>query len=292
MFQERIMPTRARLLSLMLAVATLILVACGGDDSKAEEKTRDSQTATPAAAAAATSAPTSSTSGSARASGTPSTGSSQTLQLNCDDVRAFRFNGKLSLDAPHSGSGSGDINSLIASLLRDVAVSGAYVAPDRTQFKAEGGANSPIGTIEVIQIGNTVYTQLGSTGWQQSTGEGNPLDFVQDFEPRQLCSGLGQRLPADVPTRKERVNGVDATRYEYDRAALERLNDDLLDELDPEDDPIPDNVKLTIWVADKEKFPVKIALTGTGEQDGQPAGLNLELNVTDLNGNVQIEAPR
>ncbi|MGH2603486.1 MAG: hypothetical protein ACRDJ9_29395, partial [Dehalococcoidia bacterium] len=190
------MPTRARLLPLLLAAAALILVACGGDDSKAEEKTRDNQTSTPTAVAAATTEP----SGSARASGTPSSGSGQTLQLNCDDVSAFRFNGKLSLNAPDSGTSPGDINSLVASLLRDVAFTGAYVAPDRTQFKAEGGTNSPIGTVEVIQIGNTVYTQLGSTGWQQSTGQGNPLEFIQDFEPRQLCSGLAQRLPADVPS--------------------------------------------------------------------------------------------
>jgi len=306
---------RVRALPLaLIAAAMMLLVACGGDDSKAEKKTRDGTTAPTAAlgqASGGTSGGTSGGSGSSSSAATAAPTSvaqaqatqapantSRALDLDCGkDLKAFRFDGRLALQAPGTGgaANSSDPTALVSSLLGDVKFSGAYVAPDRTSFKFEGGKDSLLGgqAIEFIQIGTTSYTRFGATGWQSSTGTGGPMDFTENLDPRQLCTSLKGGLTGDAPSRKEKVNGVDAVRYDYDRKTLEKLS---------KDNPgpfgeftggeIPENFKMNIWVSEKEKFPVKMLVSGSGTDQGQKYSLELEFNVTDLNGNVKIDPPR
>jgi hypothetical protein len=211
-----------------------------------------------------------------------------------DSVKALRFDGKLSIQNGTSASSSGngnDFGDLFSSLLNDVKFSGAFQAPDRTQLKAElGGDNSFLnGPVEFVQIGSTSYTRLGSTAWQQSENNDGPADR---FDPRTFCRDLVQRLPGDVQGRKEKVNGVDTTRYEYDRKALEDAGISLGD-VAGGNGTLPENTKLTVWVSDKEKFPVKLVMTGSGTQSGQAVSTNIELNVSDLNSSsVKVDAPR
>ena len=294
------MRTKPRLLLLVLvAIATLTLAACGGDDSKAEKKSSADQTA-----AAATTQPSGSASGSSggltspRPSGvvvSPSSGSAgRALQLDCGkDLKSFKFDGKLALQTPQGSDSAADFSSIFGSILSDVKYSGAFVSPDRTSFKFEGGKDSPIGVVEFIQIGTTQYTKLGSTGWQQTTSSGGPADIADNFDPREICTQIQKTLSADVPTRKEKVNGVDTTKYEYDKKALEKLGSDgIFGGLAGINGQLPDNAKLNLWVSDKEKFPVKLTMNADSQQDAQKYTVNLELNVTDLNGNVAINAPR
>lgn len=288
------MRTRTRTLPLMaIAAAMLILIACGGDDSKAEKKTRDgAQTAVATAAAVATreSTPTA----AAAAAGTAPAGSVRALNLDCgDNLKSFRFNGTLALQMPDAGGNAADPMALIASALSDVRYSGAYQAPDRSTMKIETPKESIFGgnALEFARIGATSYTKIGATGWQQSTGGGSPGDVLDELDPRALCKQLQENLKGDVPSRKEKVNGVDATRYDYDRKALERIGGIL--GAASGNGELPENAKLNIWVADKEKFPVKLTISGSGQQAGQRYSVDLELNVTDLNSNdVKVDAPR
>ena len=296
MQQERIMSTRGRTLPLMLvALAMLVVGACGGDDSKAEKKTRDQE------AAVATTATNQGTSNAGTPSGAVATTpapatSSRSLQLDCGkDLKAFRFNGRLAVKLPESGgAGAADPAALIASVLTDVKYSGAFLAPDRSQLKLETSKDSVLGgqAIEFVQIGGTSYTKLGNTAWQQSSGNGTSGGLLDSLDPREFCKSLEQNLKGDVPSRKEKVNGVDAIRYDYDRKTLEGLGG-FLGGVSGNGDELPENAKLNLWVSEKEKFPVKITFTGSGQQDGGPYSLDLELNVTDLNSSgVRVDAPR
>lgn len=286
------------LLFIVLAVVLTGLAACGGDDSTAEKKTRDGASPSPspsaAAAGATREAATSGAAPSSSPAGTALARSGRTLDVDCGrDIKALRFVGKLAVqgNVASSSGGDGGFGSLFGSLLSDITFSGAYQAPDRTQLKAEiGGQNSFLGgPIEFVQIGDTSYTRLGNTPWQQSTGDAGPAD---QFDPRTFCNDTVQNLPGDVQGRKEKVNGVDATRYEYDRKALEAAGNSLGD-LAGSAGPLPDNTRLSVWVSEKEKFPVKMTLVGSGTQSGQTSSINLEFNVTDINApNVKIEAPR
>ena len=55
---------------------------------------------------------------------------------------------------------------------------------------------------------------------------------------------------------------------------------------------LPENAKLSVWVSEKDKFPIKMQVSASGKQNGEDFSLNMDLNVTDLNGNVTIDAPR
>jgi hypothetical protein len=297
MYQERTMRTGIRVLLLgLFAAAVLLLAACGGDDSEAEVKSREATPAPAAAlgqASASESTPAPSGGGQARATQAPAN-ATRTLQVSCgDDLKAFRFSGRLLLQTSGTGGNSADPISAAASLLGDVKFSGAVVAPDRASFKFEGGKDSLFGgqAIEFIQIGDTSYTKIGGTGWQSATGSG-ALDLTEGLDPREMCKTIQDSLRADVPSRKEKVNGVDAIRYDYDRNTLEKLEDaggffgDIIG------GDLPENFKMNVWVSEKEKFPVKMTMFGSGIAQGEKYSMELELNVTDLNGNVKIDAPR
>lgn len=281
------MRTRVRLLPLaLMAVALLAFAACGGNDSNANQQTADSTTASGQSGGTQ--------SGSA---GSSSTAATRTIELNCDqDLKSFRFDGELSLKSPQTGSnGSGGISSVVGSLLQNVKFTGAFAAPDRTQFKLDGGGNSPLGTIELIQIGNTSYIKLGSAPWQQSQGDSSASGIVGQVDPRELCQQFEQGLTGPAPARSEKVNGIDATRFDYDRAALQKLGNSaggLLGSIVGPNGELPENAKMSVWVSDKDKFPVKMQVTASGKQNGEDLSLNMDLNVTDLNGNVTINAPR
>jgi hypothetical protein len=289
------MRIRTRLLPfLVMAVALIAFAACGGDDSQAERRTTANETATSTAQAQQSGGTPAGGSGSRSTAATQAPpDATRTVQVQCTtDLKAFRFNGQLSLKSAQGGGNTADLSSIVGSLLQDVKFSGAFVAPDRTQLKLDGGQSSALGTIEFVQIGNTSYTKLGSAGWQQSTGPG-PADLTDQFDPREFCRQIEQGLSGNVPSRKEKVNGVDAIRYDYDRAALEKLgNNGFLGSVAGPNDQLPEKITMSIWVSEKEKFPVKMLVSASGKEDGQDYSVDMELNVTDLNGNVTINAPR
>lgn len=296
---------RVGALSLVAAASLMLLAACGGDDSTAQKKTRENAQGTAVAVATATAT---SSSGAAAASvssaATPVPGSSSsaatpvstpvasgTVPLDCgQEIRSYRFDGKVALQEPSSASAN-DPAALASALLQDVRFSGAYVSPDRVQIKLDlGGQSSPLAgqSLQFIQIGSTAYIKLGNLPWQkQEMTEENPIG---NLNPIELCKQLQENLPvAQARTRKEQVNGVDAIRYDFDRKSLEKLPG-LFGE-DSQD--LPENLNLSLWVAEKEKFPVRMALSGSGQQAGGTTSINLEFNVTDLNASgIRIDAPQ
>lgn len=287
---------RARFAALplmVLAIGLVLVAACGGDDSKAEKKSRDAATAVSSsvpAARSSTSAP----------SGSNASGSPASLTLNCGaDLKSFRFEGTLALQAPDTSGSSGgsgvDIGSLFGSALSDVKFSGSAVTPDRTQVKLEiGGKDSFLAgqAIEFVQIGKDSYTKLGNTGWQQASSDNGPAQNLQDLDPRGICKGIQGSLPAGKKGTDEKVNGTDATRYDFDKNDLATSSGGVLGDL-TNGQSLPDNAKLSVWVSKKEQFPVKLDLSAAGQQEGKPYSVALRFNVSDLNSSsIKIDAPR
>jgi hypothetical protein len=193
-------------------------------------------------------------------------------------AKSYRYNGRLQLDA-------GDDSGGFAELLGDVTLSGSFVSPDRSQTLIETRGQK----FETITIGADTWTRLGSGEWTK--GEGLIGDLSLD--PQSFCElGLGELGKAGVKPSKDKVRGVDALRYEFDRDALGRLGE-LFGSGSPDDvAALPENTKVVLWVTQKERWPVKITVNGERKEGDDPMTFNLEFTVTDLNkDSIKIEAP-
>jgi hypothetical protein len=249
---------------LVVALAALLFAACGGDDKKSGE------------------------SGSGTSAGTTAQGGSPTARddslatTNClKDVKSYRFEGKLSFRLPSGTAAS------VGTQQGDFTFSGAFVAPDRSQIKADLAGFS----FEQVQIGSDAWTRIGNGGWTKSAADSSG-GF--SFTPESFCeSNLTELNKAGVKPTRDKVNGVNALKYEFDRNALNRLND-LFGNSDSAADltTLPDNTKLTLWVTEKERWPVRMTLTGDGKVNNEQLAFNMQFNVTDINKDIKIEAPR
>jgi hypothetical protein len=266
------------LLCVVLAVA--VFAGCSGGGARPEDHAESRATADAGggpAARVATLAPAD---------------SRGTLDVDCGkDLTAYRFQGRFSLQGAQASPSQADITAVLGSMLQNMTFRGAFVAPNRSQLTLEGGQSSPFGAIEMVQIGARSYMRVGTSAWQEST-VGGAEGLIDNLDPRAICTQLDQRLSADVPSRRETVNGVAAVRYDYDRATLEQLGTGLLSPVSGPDNRLPDSVTLNVWVSEREKFPVKLRVVAAGQEDGRPYTSEMEFNVTDLNGNVTIDMPR
>jgi hypothetical protein len=271
----------------LCAVAGGLLVlaaACGGggdkDTNKKDEGSSAAIGAVPATSRAATEAARQATAAPSAAAGIGQT--EQIVAADClKGVKAYRFDGKMALKLP-SGTSAGPVAGLD---LNDISFSGAFVAPDRSQFKIQiaGGA------FETINIGNDQWTKIASSPWIKSTGSGDAL-----FSPDSFCrSNLKDLEKAGVKPTKDKVSGVDALKYEFDKKALGKLNSVFGGGNTSPLPDLPENTKMVLWVTEKEHWPVRVTLSGEQKTGSDPYSLSIEFNITDLNkGDISIEAPK
>jgi hypothetical protein len=267
-------------LILALAASAAVIAACGGDDKKKDEQPVSGSVATaaPAATEAARQATAQPTTAARAATSTAVAQGEQVIATDClKSVKSYRYEGKIQLKLP-AGASAGALPGLE---LNDIAFSGAFVEPDRNQFKVDLGFTS----FETVTIGKEAWTRLGGAGWTKSNDGG------VSFSPDQFCqANLTELNKANVKPSKDKVNGVDALKYEFDKNAIVRVNNifggsGALPEL-------PDNTRMNLWVTEKERWPVKMTLTGS-RTGTDPYNINFEFNLTDINkGGITIEAPR
>jgi ABC-type glycerol-3-phosphate transport system substrate-binding protein len=250
--------------------AGLLIVGCGGDKDSGPN--------------------------SVKGDGSSGRGSAVSTELNLSnaandlmELRSFRFDVTLKMDFDMS-SVTDDEDQLSAGLAQafmamfsDIKMEGAYVAPDAFDMQMKlAGEN-----VHVIQIGDKSWVNDGS-GWEESGAFGGDLGFLSD--PSDLAFDMLPEVLKNAKTKSEKVNGVETTRYSFDKKALEDLASDLgenaaeLSEID--------EANLDVWMT-KDNIPVKISMDMKGEmEDGSKMAVNMELNVTDLNSDkVKIEAP-
>lgn len=270
-----------RRLALALAASAVLLAACGGDKKKDESKAVNSvATAASSATEAARQAAATATPAARAATATASAAAPAEPVIAADclkNVKSYRYEGKIQLKLP-AGATAGALPGLE---LNDISFSGAFVEPDRNQFKVDLGFTS----FETVQIGNDTWTRLGGAGWQKSNEGG------VSFSPDQFCrANLTELNKANVKPTKDKVNGVDALKYEFDKNAIVRVNNIFGNGSALPD--LPDNTRMTLWVSEKERWPLKMTLTGD-RAGSDPYNIKFEFNLTDLNkGGITIEAPK
>jgi hypothetical protein len=246
------MISRAFFLPIVLAAA--VLVACGGD------KNANGSSSPPAAVL----------------DEIDLAGSVQSIQ----QLKSFRFDLTMKMDA--SGGGAGDpLAAAFLGALGNIKANGAVVAPDQTEMHMTIFGQQ----FSYIQIGNRAWEKTGST-WEPATA--GDLTFDMDFEDL-ITDFVPEQVLKTAKTSKEKVNGVDAIRYSFDKAALEQIARDLGEAADFTD---VDSVGLDIWL-NADNIPVKLVIAASGRgEGGQKFSLSMEMNITDINDpSVKIKPP-
>jgi hypothetical protein len=251
-----------KLLRLVFAsIATLslaLLVACGDKDAGA-------------------------TAGSARppASVVDLSQSASALQ----DLQSFRFDFKMKMDfGDTSALEEGDefgLGAAFLALLGDISAEGAYVAPDSTELKMRFAGQE----MAYIQIGNKAWEKTGSK-WEVTTADsdlgfsGSPTELFEDFLPQEALKV--------AKSSRESINGVNATRYSFDKTTLSTLADDFGASDDLKD---IDQANLDIWLTD-EGIPVKVSMVFAGkDESGGKMSVSMEMNIRDINKSITIKPP-
>jgi hypothetical protein len=192
----------------------------------------------------------------------------------------------------NSGSKSGDFDlSGLAALLGNVKASGSYVAPDQTSVTASlMGQN-----FSFIQIGNKSWTKQGNGKWTEGSSSSNPLGSIS---PADLGSSAGS-IPPDAlknaKVTKDTVNGIKATKYTFDRSALEALAKSSGGSSSSSADAFKDFTKadVSIWISEDTQIPVKMAMDLSGKDDKKKdIGMQMEFNLKDINSkSISIKPP-
>lgn len=221
-------------------------------------------------------------SGAASGAGTEINVSEAAMKIST--LKSFRFNADLSVDikgdlptSSATGALGGDFSKLITNALKDVKLQGAVVSPDKLEVRAKLGGQ---------EIG---IVTLGDKSWSKFFGDWTVVDkddalFQDGFELDDIATDtLPDGMLKAAKTSKEKVNGVETTRYSFDKSALQSLADDMDGNLD--------SGNMDVWISE-DGIPVKISMKLAGsDSEGGKLSLNLNFNITDMNENITIKAP-
>ena len=210
---------------------------------------------------------------------------------NLLETRSFRFDFAMKMELPDLGPTSAEddpfgaaFGAALLGLFSDIRAEGAFVAPDSTEVKMTMMGQE----IGFVQIGKDAWVKYGAR-WEKADADDsltmgltNPTELFTEFLPAEVLKG--------ARTTKEKVNGVDAVRYSFDKAAIEKLAMEAgetpagLEELT--------EANLDVWLTG-DNIPVKVVLNATGkDEDGGKVGMKLEMNIKDLNSDsIRIRPP-
>jgi len=259
------------LLAAALMAGVLLLVACGEEEEEAADETP---------AAAETAAPADAETEEAVVDEEEEEAEFAPSAL--EDLDSYRYKVEMSIE----GTGE-DIEGLEGAL--GMSEEGAFVAPDSYQSKCSFDLGPLSMEEEVISIAGETWVSSDGASFE----EGEPTFCTGEFMPGEIAGGLSPEDIRGLKGEKEEVNGVNAVHYSLDKAEFEELLALAL-ALGGEDvEGLPEDVDVSIdlWLAEDEGWPVKTIFELSGEQDGQEFSFKLEANVTDVNSDIQIEAP-
>jgi hypothetical protein len=283
-----------RLRSLVLPAAGLLLalvIACGGGD-KSDKSARSDDSS----GSGANSASKANNSGSSQSG---NSGGSQKDSLNLSasasklmDLRAFRFDMtmKMDLGSAANGSSSGSAGdalgnafaSVLLGALGDIKMEGSFVKPDQMDMRMKMSGQE----LGFVQIGKKAWVKFGGS-WQETDADSGAFSFsdtsdlFSDFLPSEALKG--------AKVSQEKMNGVDATHYAFDKKSLESMSKDLASSADLKD---LTQANLDVWM-NSDNIPVKILMDFAGKDDkGQKMAMKLEMNIRDINSDsIKIKAP-
>ncbi len=257
---------RTALLALSSLVLGVFLVACGGDKKDTSASYDSGRGGAPPASSVDLS----------KAAG------------SIESLKSFRFDLLMKLDLGGSsgtlGEGvGGALGAALLGALGDIRAEGAYVAPDQMDVKLRLFGEE----LSYVQIGSKAWVKQGSK-WEATTPDaasgmsfGSPSDLFDQFLPKEVLRG--------AKTTKESVNGVSATRYSFDKKAIESLAKDMGEDFDLKD---LSEAAFDIWLSDSN-IPVKVVMSFAGkDENGNTVSMKFETNLRDINSDqIKIKAP-
>ena len=210
------------------------------------------------------------------------------LSASLDAIESFRFDLTMAIDfdLPESGqSEDAAAAAMLMALFSNISAEGTYVAPDSYEMTM-----SFIGLeMQAIQIGQESWINDGS-GWVADSGMGmspfgsaSPAELPFEFIPEAVLAG--------AETSSETVNGIETTRFSFDKDSLAALAEATGETAGIEDLSEVDTMDLDVWLT-ADGIPVKMIMDMQGESEGSQIAINLEFNVRDINDpSIQIEPP-
>lgn len=281
-------------LGLALSAVALLMVACSGTPGTAK-KTNGASTSA-ANRPLATFTPSLATPLASGGSPLP-TAAHPVVTADClRGLSSYKFAGTLAVAFPTSAAGSGTaaaggaLAGSLANLLSNISFSGAAQAPDRASATITFGSG---GTqpLQVVQVGDRTYSRFGTSAWQQGNqiaGLGN----LAQLDPQSLCESTLKALDTQGQTpAHETVNGTPSLRYHFSGDQLSGGlfgRDESGNRRATATPAPPTSADLTVWVAEKGGYPVRMQFSGGGEG----ASARLSLDVADVNDRgIQIAAP-
>lgn len=266
------------------AIAALTLSACGGggDDPDPTATTGSGSTGTSSTPASGTTPSTSATSSSGSTGGTITRASIASLNSYKYSIKMSGTGGPLE-DITGELSGLGGSNSNLS-----FEIAGAYIRPDKAQTSIKFG---DLETSTVI-VGNQQWSTFGgmTSGPTPATAtDVADANFLADFW---TDDDLGSAIKEFKCGNKENVNGVSATKCTLDKAGFEKQAAETDGFLGNIDVSTLSTANVDVWIADAG-HPVRMRMDVAGKDaDSQDFNFKVEMEVTEVNGNFQIEAPK
>jgi hypothetical protein len=281
---------------LALAMATILAVVClaacgGGGEDKEKEENAPAAAGTPTAAAAGTARPTATAEGTVAAERTPSAEGIAPGSLSGLD--SYRYTMKMELQGLESlltesvGSLTGaEPGTTPETILMDVT--GAFVAPDKAEANISIGGLDEDLVMSMTVIGDQQWMKLGDLSMGPSPFEGDLTDMSL---AEAMWSGFSESGGVTCTSeKKETVNGVPSLHCGIDEASFEQLSS-LFGGAEGMGGDI-DDLSLDMWLAEDGDWPVRLRAHVAGtDESGQDFDAKLEMDITDINEEIDIEPP-
>jgi hypothetical protein len=271
-------PWRCLLIVTALVAGSLLLVACDGEED---------EEAAPPAAATATEEVVDEDGEEAAPTATEEAedeDGAAVVPSDLADLDSYRYNVELTIEGM-GGEGMEGFEGPFA-----IRQEGAFVAPDKHQAKCSFDLGPLSMEEEVITIGGTSWVKSAES---PSFQEGEPMFCTGDFTPGEIFGTFPAEDIESLEGDKDEVNGVDAIHYSVDRAQLDELLALALAMGGEGAEDLPEDLEFNVdvWLAEDGGWPVKILFDFSGDVDGGEVSFTLESNVTDVNSDIEIEAP-
>ena len=164
----------------------------------------------------------------------------------------------------------------IAQLLSNFNLTGAYVAPDRTQAILKLDTDE----LEVRSIGGRSWVRVGET-WQDQSIDKNPL-----LTPRTICDQVITAIAPslrDPDPQRESLAGIVVTHH--------RAAQPIVAHLSPLIGTVAGEYTADLWIAEGGLWPAKLAIESTKTGNADPT-FRMSMEVTDVEDpGITIEEP-
>jgi hypothetical protein len=279
-----------RILALVMAtiLTAVCLAACGGDG---EEEGAPAAAVTPAAAEEGT--PAAAVTPAAAEEGTPAvTPSEEGLTPgSLSSLNSYRYSMKIEMEglesllAEQMAALPGQDPTAMAESLK-MEISGAFVAPDKAESHIQiGGVDEELA---LTVIGDQQWMSLGdlAIGPVQAMGDVSELDMAL-IVWEGFSEGAGGLTCASE--KKEKVNDVATNYCGIDQATFEQLASLFGGTAEMGD---IDEMSLDMWLAEDGGWPVRLRVHVAGtDETGQEFDAKVEMDITDVNEEIEIEPP-